>query len=340
VPANTVIAELLARDAEAEEGHRSRALRRAARDALTWPEEAAAVVGDGRSLTELRGVGPWVARRIHGWLDDPPEPPEPPPLRRGFISVAEARAVLATRPELRLRADLQMHTEWSDGSVPVREMVDASAALGYEHVAITDHSKGLPIANGMDEVRLARQAEEVARVNADLEAGGAVIRAWHAIEMNLSPAGEGDMDPEALGRLDLVLGAFHSKLRITDDQTDRYVAALRNPDVHVLAHPRGRKWNLRAGLRADWATVADEAVAQGTALEIDAYPDRQDADLELLAEVRRAGGFVSIGTDAHAPWELAFWEVGLALAVRAGIEEDRILSMMSAEELRAWARER
>ncbi|HZA60331.1 MAG TPA: PHP domain-containing protein [Actinomycetota bacterium] len=337
---NAIIAELLALDAEAEEGHRERALRRASRAALTWPEEAGAVIGQDRPLTELRAVGPWVARRIHGWLEAPPDPPEPPVLRRGFITVAQAREVLADHPDVRLRADLQMHTTWSDGSASVREMVDACAALGYEHVAITDHSKGLPIARGMDEGRVAAQAEEVARVNAELDVEGAPIRALHAIEMNLSPSGDGDMELDALARLDLVLGAFHSRLRVTDDETDRYVRALRNPTVHVMAHPRGRKWNLREGLSADWSRVADEAAAQHTALEIDGYPDRQDADLELLAEIKRAGGYISIGTDAHATWELAFWELGLALALLAEIPRERILNLMTADELGRWVRER
>ena len=89
------------------------------------------------------------------------------------------------------------------------------------------------------------QAEEIRRVNARLERGGVRLRILHGLEMNLSPQGEGDMDPVALRALDLVLGAFHSKLRVTDDQTERYLAALRNPIFHVLAHPRGRRWGAR-----------------------------------------------------------------------------------------------
>ena len=136
-----------------------------------------------------------------------------------------------------------MHTTYSDGSASVEEMATTCAEVyGYGHVAVTDHSKGLPIAHGMDEARLAVQAEEIRRVNARLEGGGVRLRILHGLEMNLSPQGEGDMDPLALRALDLVLGAFHSKLRVTDDQTERYLAALRNPIFHVLAHPRGRRW--------------------------------------------------------------------------------------------------
>jgi DNA polymerase (family 10) len=158
--------------------------------------------------------------------------------------------------------------------------------------------------------------------------------------MNLSPEGQGDMDPAALRTLDVILGAFHSKLRLKEDQTERYVAALRNPDFHVLAHPRGRRWGVREGLRADWPRVFDEAVQQGKALEIDAHPDRQDLDVELLEVARDAGAWISIGTDAHHPRELANMEFGLAAAIRASIPRERILNFLDAEDLLAWTARR
>jgi len=194
---NSHLAELLIRASETADGHRKRALRRAARAAFQWPDEAAGVVADGRPLTELPLVGPWLARMISDWLEHPPGPVRPPDIRRGFLSRAEARAILAARAEARemLRSDLQMHTTYSDGRASLREMVEAAGALGYEHVAITDHSKGLPIANGMDEATLARQADDIASLNAELGRMGVPIRALHSIEMNISPEGEGDMDP-------------------------------------------------------------------------------------------------------------------------------------------------
>ena len=146
------------------------------------------------------------------------------------------------------------------------------------------------------------------------------------------------MDPEVLRKLDLVLGAFHSKLRITEDQTDRYVAAVRNPDINVLAHPRGRRWNHRLGLTADWPRVFAAARDAGTALEIDAYPDRQDLDVDLLRIARDEGCWISIGTDAHHPSELRFLEFGLAAAIRAEIPRERILNFLPWDEVLAWAR--
>ncbi|TMC77209.1 MAG: hypothetical protein E6J15_04315 [Chloroflexi bacterium] len=296
-----------------------------------WPEEATAVQESGRSLTELRSVGPFTAHFIAEWLRQLPDTPVPPPLRDGFITYAHARTVVAAHPEWRAvaRADHQMHTNETDGSSTIEEMAGAAAALGRERIAITDHSKTLRITNGMDEARLLAQGEHIAVVNAD-GSDPAVLR---GIEMDLSPEGAGDMDPSALARLDIVLGAFHSKLRLRDDQTERYFRALENPDVQVLAHPRGRIYNFRAGLSCDWERVARHAVETGTALEIDAYPDRQDLDVERLRIVAAEGASVSIGTDAHTPDELVFLEIGIASAILAGIPRERVLNVLSARGL-------
>jgi len=339
---NAQLAELLARAAENEEGHRQRALRRASRGAFTWPEEATRLLERGRPLTDLPAVGPWVARTVASWLESPPEVPEPPVVRRGFLTRSDVRAILAARTEWRatLRADLQMHTTYSDGSVGIRQMIEAAAPLGYQYVGITDHSKGLKIARGMNEAELARQGREIVQVNEDLRAAGRSIQALASIEMNLSPQGEGDMEPEALGTLDLVLGAFHSKLRTKEDQTERYLAAVRNPTIDVLAHPRGRKFNLREGLHADWPRVFEAAAESGVAVEIDAYPDRQDLDVDLLKLASATQVWVSIGTDAHHPEELGFMEFGLAAAIQAGLTRERILNFLPLDRLRSWAANR
>jgi histidinol phosphatase-like PHP family hydrolase len=341
---NAQLCELLARagEGEAAGSNRQKALSRASRAALFWPEEASTLVEEDRSLTELRSVGPWLAGVLGAWLtsEDPPEPPDPPEVRRGFLTLSEVRDTLADHPEWRreIRSDLQMHTTHSDGRATVREMAMAChEGYGYGHVLITDHSQGLPIARGMDEGRLAMELEEIELVDRELEAAGIPLRLLRGLEMNLSPEGEGDMDPAALRALDIVLGAFHSRLRVREDQTDRYVAALRNPEFHVLAHPRGRRWGVRVGLQADWPRVMREAVEQGKALEIDAHPDRQDLDVELLEVAREAGVWISIGTDAHHPRELASMEFGLAAAIRASIPRDRVLNFLDLDGLLAWA---
>lgn len=336
-PTNSDLAELLAAAAQHEEGHRARALLRASRRAMFWPREAAEIVDadpSARSLTELAGVGPWIADRLASWLADPPDDaPSVAAERIGYLSLAQVRRALDAHSDwaATLRADLQMHTTETDGAVPLDEMASAAWAYGHEFIAITDHSRTLTITNGMDEERLLAQGRWIERLNADAaEPGRRILR---GIEMDLTEDGRGDMDPEALGRLDLVLGAFHSKLRVSEDQTERYLAALRNPDVDVLAHPTTRMWNRRRGLAADWPRVFALAAERGVVLEIDGTPYRQDLPVPLL-EI--AAGFdvrFSIGSDAHHPRELPSVEFAMASAILAGIPRERILNFESADAI-------
>lgn len=335
---NAQIAELLALRAEELDGDRQRAYRRASRAAYKWPEEAAELVEQERSLTDLTGIGAKLSGLIRSWLDDPPEVPQPPPIRAGFRSFAEARRIVAEHPDWAdgVNGDLQMHSEDSDGKVPIAEMARTGIDLGYSYIAITDHSKGLKIAGGMDEDAFAEQAGRMEALNQELEAEGSEFKVLTGIEMNLSPDGSGDMDTGFLGGLDLVLGSFHSQLRRKEDQTDRYLAGIENPAVDVLGHPRCRIYNFRVGLLADWATVCDAAAETGTALEIDAFPDRQDLNVELLELAREAGCWISMGTDAHTPGEMQYLPVGLAAAITAGIPREKILNFLSADELKDW----
>jgi histidinol phosphatase-like PHP family hydrolase len=336
---NRAIAELLARQAEASSEMLQKALRRAARLAFLWPIEAGDLAAEGRSLTELPGIGPHLQRVIQAWLDKPPVVPPPEPARSGFITMAEARLLLQQNPKwtAKLRGDLQMHTTWSDGSGSIHEMAQQGVNRGYEYIAITDHSVGLKIAGGITEAELRQQGKEISAENGLLSSERAALRVLHSLELNLNPRGEGDMNSEVLAELDLVLGSFHSALRRKEDQTPRYLAAVRNPDIQILGHPRGRVFNYRLGLNADWPRVFAEAAALDKAVEIDAYPDRQDLSVELLKEARAAGVRISIGTDAHSPDQLGFVELGLASALLAKIPAERILNFMPREELRGWA---
>jgi len=339
VLSNTDIAELLARKAESESGILSRAFRRAARSAFLWPEEVAELAAHNRSLTELRGIGPFIEKQIRQWLDKPPRSKQPvPAIRQDFISLAEARQLLATQQgwAKNLRGDLQMHTRWSDGSGTTAEMAEAASERSYEYIAITDHSKGLKIAGGIDERALKKQGNEIAKLNVLLSKSGRQLVVLRSLEMNLNRRGEGDMSPESLAALDLVLGSFHSSLRIVEDQMDRYLAALRNPQIQILGHPRGRIYNFRIGLRADWPRVFAEASKLDKALEVDCYPDRQDLNVNLLKIARAHGTRISLGTDAHHPWQLEFIELGLAAILRAKLSAERIINFMTLEELKNW----
>lgn len=334
---NADLAELLARKAETSSGILVRACRRAARSAFLWPQSAQEVFCAGRPLTELHGVGPYIGKELQGWIERPPGVEiRAPAIRRDFLTRATARKLLAANMKWRqrLRGDLQMHTVWSDGSARIAAMAAAAKERDYEYIAITDHSKGLKIAGGIDEKTLGEQAREIVAVNKSLLLSGVTI--LRSVEMNLNLLGEGDMDPKSLARLDIVLGAFHSSLRTKEDQTGRYLAALRNPDIQILGHPRGRIYNFRLGLKADWARVFALAAKLDKAVEIDSYPDRQDLNVALLKIARKEGARISLGTDSHHAHQLEFIELGMAAALKARISPDRILNFMDLPDLLGW----
>jgi histidinol phosphatase-like PHP family hydrolase len=313
---------------------------------FTWTEEAADVARQGRALTELQTVGPWVAQIIEERLEAADGALEDGlaigPLRRGFLSRAEIDAAAASRPDLRagLRGDLQSHSTYTDGKDRVAVMAEAAADLGHAYLAVTDHSKTLPIAGGMDEEGFVKQANEIEDVRNDPVLRGRRFRLLHGIEMNVSPEGYGDMDPAFLSTLDIVLGTFHSKLRLTEDQTDRYLAAIRTGGMDVFAHPRCRMFGRRLGLAADWSRVFAEAAARDVALEVDCHPARQDLDVELLRLAADSGAWISVGTDAHSRNELEHIDIGVATIALAGIPTDRILNLLPADELIARIRDR
>ena len=334
---NAHIAELLALEAEHAKMPAQKALRRASRRALLWPEEVVDLLRNGRNLVELENVGPYIAQLIRRWVESRIEGPKPPEIRRQFLTLTYAKAVLAKKPAwLRLiRGDLQMHTTWSDGDASIEAMAESAIERGYQYIAITDHTKGLKIAGGINEKQLAKQAKEIAEINQRLRPRDFTV--LRSVELNISPKGEGDMDGRALRKLDLVLGCFHSSLRTKEDQTHRYISALRNPDVHILGHPRGRVYNFRLGLTADWARVFGVAAELGKAIEIDGYPDRQDLNLDLLKLAKKAGCRISLGTDSHGAAQLRFMEYSAAAALLASIPKGRILNCLSCDELLAWS---
>ncbi|MDB6005293.1 MAG: hypothetical protein JWR15_2280 [Prosthecobacter sp.] len=300
-----------------------------------WPVEASEVVKGGLSLTELVGIGPSLARRIHRWLHSATSM-EPPPKRKEFLTLAQARKILARNPtwQAQLRGDLQMHTQWSDGEGTIKDMANAALERGYQYIGITDHTQGLKIAGGLDEQRLAKQAKEISALNRGFKKQMFTI--LKSAEVNLSPQGEGDMKSAALKKLDVVLGCFHSSLRTTEDQTNRYLAGLRNPDIQILGHPQTRVYDKREGLKADWNRVFAEAAKLDKAVEIDGYADRQDLRVSLLKRARKEGCRISLGTDAHAPSQLGYMELSLAAACVAKIPADRIVNFMDLNELRNW----
>lgn len=329
LPPNRLIAEiLLAASDQAETEQRQRALRRAGRAALMWPVEARDLQLRDEPLTTLSKVGPWVAAQM---LEHAGDVVETPPVRAGFLSWAEA-ASLAPRFDGAVRGDLQAHTLWSDGHSTTEEMLAAATARGYEYLLITDHSQNLEIAHGLTPERFVEQWREFAELQ-----GRYPLRLLRGIEMNIDEEGGGDMPEKTLAKLDVILGAFHSALRRKEDKTERYLAALRNPWVDVLAHPRCRMYGGRVGLSADWPRVFAEAARLDKAIEVDGYPARQDIDVDLLRCAIESGCRISFGSDSHHIVDLEFMTFSLGIAGAAGLSADRVINCMPADELIAWA---
>ncbi len=260
-------------------------------------------------------------------------------LRDQFFSRAEVGRILAD-PSLTgvttadYRADFQMHSEWSDGSVGVAALARACAARGYTHSAITDHAHGLAIAGGMS-------ADDVIAQHGEIEAVNARHRDFvvlKGVEANIDADGGLDLSREEIASFDLVLAAPHAKLRKTEDQTGRLLRVLDTAGVHVLAHPSGRKRGERAGIVADWDAVFARAAALGVAIEIDGDPSRQDLDYLLAARARDAGGVFALDSDAHGPDQLVFAETAIAHARLAAIPAKRVINCWPLAKLRRWAR--
>jgi putative hydrolase len=189
----------------------------------------------------------------------------------------------------------------------------------------------------MTEEELAEEIAEIDAVNEEIGGPASGFRVLRSLEMNIDPRGQGDMESSSLKGLDLVIGSFHSSLRKTEDETDRYLAALRNPEFNILGHPRCRMFDRRLGLQADWDRLFEAAEVNDKALEINAHPNRQDLNVEILEHAVDAGNRFSIGTDAHSPEELQYRWIGVAAAILAGIPRERIVNYWSADELIAWA---
>ncbi|TMQ70524.1 MAG: DNA polymerase/3'-5' exonuclease PolX [Candidatus Eisenbacteria bacterium] len=259
-------------------------------------------------------------------------------LRTGFLSRAAVLSILrSSRPGMvaraDLRGDLQMHTEWSDGRDSVAEMANAAMARGYGWIGVSDHSYGLPIAGGIDMDEASRQQQEIDRL---ARAWNGAFQVLKGIEANIPKQGGVDMTLDELARFESVLAAPHSKLRTAEDQTERMLATVRHPRVHVLAHPRGRMFS-RRGVLADWDRVFAEAAAHDVVIELDGDPYRQDLDHGLARRALAAGCRFALDSDAHAGDQLMYAEFALAHARLAGIPPARVVNTWPAEEVRAWA---
>jgi DNA polymerase (family X) len=261
----------------------------------------------------------------------------PPELREntGEIAAAEEHK-LPQLIELRdIRGDLQMHTTASDGKNSIAEMGEAAKALGYEYIAITDHSKAVTVANGMDDKRTLEHAKEIRSANVP------GIRLLAGIEVDIKKNGALDLEDETLAQLDVVVASVHSYMQMErDEMTERILAAIENPYVQIIAHPTGRILLRREPFDYDMEKVLAACKKHGVAMECNAYPDRLDLRDVHLKMAKERGVKIVISTDSHSTRHLPFMKYGVIQARRGWLEKKDVLNTLPLEEFLAALRQK
>ena len=257
----------------------------------------------------------------------------PPELRENRGEIAMARVGhLPWLVELSdLQGDLHVHTNATDGHNTLREMALAGKSYGWEYLAITDHSRRLTVARGLDPLRLARQCEEIDMLNEELEG----ITLLKGIEVDILEDGSLDLPDRVLAQLDLVLGAVHSKFELSPArQTKRILRAMGHPHFTMLAHPTGRLIQQRAPYDVDMPRIIREASNRGCFLELNAHPERLDLLDTYCQMAKEEGVLVSINSDAHSTFEFANLRFGIGQGRRGWLEKQNVLNTRSLSELR------
>ncbi len=254
----------------------------------------------------------------------------PPELReqQGEIEAAEA----GTLPELvtlnEIRGDLHMHTRETDGRATLEEMAAEAKAHGYEYIAITDHSKALAMANGLDEARVTAFAKLVRAVNREGHLG---IRIFSGLECDIRRDGTMDIEDDALAELEVVVASVHSYMNLESaEMTDRLLRAIENPHVKILGHPTGRQLLHRESYPYDFDQVVNAAVKNGVVFEINASPERLDLGSTLIRTAKAKGARFTISTDAHHPKHLANMPFGVTTARRGWLTKKDVLNTLAA----------
>jgi DNA polymerase (family 10) len=249
------------------------------------------------------------------------------------VDVAEAGRLPETVRVEDIRGDLHMHSDWSDGRDSVEAMIGAAEALGYEYVAITDHSVTSGIARGLDVERLARQRDAIE----DVQASHPGITILRGSEVDILPDGSLDFPDHVLESLDVVLASLHDPAgQDGATLTGRYVAAMRHPLVHIVTHPTNRLVPGREGYPLDETRFFDAAVETGTLVEIDGAPGHLDMDGGMSRRAIAAGVEVSVDGDCHrAEWLGRQMRFGVATARRGWVPPERVVNTRPLEDLRA-----
>mgnify|MGYP000078863895 CR=1 FL=1 len=257
----------------------------------------------------------------------------PPELREGHGEIEAAREdrLPLLIQEKDLKGDLHSHTNATDGSFSLEEMAQTAHERGYEYLAVTDHSRSLSVARGLDEDRLARQIEEIGQLNEQWDD----FRLLSSIEVDILDDGRLDLSDEILSRLDLVVCSIHSGLdKPEDKQTERIIRAMDNPNCNIIGHPTGRMLGSREAYPLNVEQLLRAAAERGCYFEINAQPQRLDLRDEHVRAAREHGVKVAIGSDAHAPAHLSFMRYGVYQARRGGLEAAHVLNTYAWPELK------
>ncbi len=264
----------------------------------------------------------------------------PPEIREdgGEIQAAKA-SKLPKLIELKdIRADLQVHSDWSDGKLSMLEMARAAAKRGMQVIAFTDHSVSLGVTGGLSIQEHKEQAAEIKKVQKRL---GDSILVLHASEVEIRADGKLDYPDDFLAGLDLVLASLHSSLRQPREKvTQRVINAIRNPHVDIIGHPTGRLIPDREGADLDMEAILKAAAESGVALEINAHPARLDLDDVYARRARELGIPISINTDAHSEADLDMLPYGVAIARRAWLEPKDVINAWPVDKLLKWLKKR
>lgn len=257
----------------------------------------------------------------------------PPELRedRGEIEAAHAGRLPQLVELADLRGDLHVHTRATDGRNTLREMALAAQAQGFEYLAITEHSRRLTVAHGLDPLRLARQCDEIDALNEQLTG----ITLLKGIEVDILEDGSLDLPDNVLARLDLVVGAVHSKFDLSRArQTERILRAMEHPCFTLLAHPTGRLIEKREPYDVDMLRIIRQAKKRGCFLELNAHPERLDLLDTYCQMAKEEGVLISINSDAHSTFDFANLRFGVGQARRGWLEKQDVLNSRPLAELR------
>ena len=283
-----------------------------------------ACIGEKRALRE-KPRNPFIAQWTLSYI--------PPELRenRGEIPAARSGRLPRLLELSDLQGDLHVHTSATDGHNTLLEMAIAGRSHGLQYLAITDHSRHLTVARGLDPLRLARQCDEIDALNENLEG----ITLLKGIEVDILEDGSLDLPDHVLAKLDLVLGAVHSKFDLPRArQTERVMRAMSHPHFTMLAHPSGRIIHERPPYEIDMPRIIREAGRRGCFLELNAHPDRLDL-LDIYCQMAKEEGvLISVDSDAHSTFEFENLRFGIGQARRGWLERQNVLNTRPLGELR------